>query len=452
MYPLYVKDYIIALTMYRGERARIAPAGRYPAVSTIVAALVIVANCSPSAASAGVPAASFSFVSSTHIYTPSPCPESCRGAHFVAASTGAATTRSLVQPHQAPPRVFSSGILGQVAELSLGNATEPAALLGVTTSQALEQARVVAFPSSNSSNMLVAGQDFLLYDVAAPARPSLLANATTPMRGWSGGGDNGVNGVVLLAAADHTLVVGAAMPGLLVAARLAQPASLEYAGALDLSTAAGGSGPRLERAFDASVLRRTGGGALVSVVAAVGQGVVATFAVDVGAAPSNWTQVGATWTAPSTAGWSTHTGCNRVRAYDGVAFVACFGVGEHGVVVAVDLDVAAPQLLWQREFVDKQPTGMLLSGRALVVAGGRDLMVWNVSDARRAGVVVASCGAACSAALPGEGQNAHSMALVRDGARGRLLLAISAQVSNNIGVVSVDDPAVVALLNARLHA
>jgi len=124
--------------------------------------------------------------------------------------------------------------------------------------------------------------------------------------------------------------------------------------------------------------------------------------------PSRW-RVQQTIATPTA--WGLSTGCNRIRVRAGHAFVSCFNIAgqPHGIVVVVDL--AARAVLRQFPFVDEQPTGMLVIGKALFVAGGRDVMVFNITDPART-TVVATCGAPCQRALVGPGQNAHSMGCV----------------------------------------
>eukprot|EP00041_Stephanoeca_diplocostata_P020123 m.443313 g.443313 ORF g.443313 m.443313 type:complete len:146 (+) comp21483_c0_seq12:504-941(+) len=67
-----------------------------------------------------------------------------------------------------------------------------------------------------------------------------------------------------------------------------------------------------------------------------------------------------------------------------------------------------PTLVRSWPFVDEQPTGMLVNGDALFVAGGQDIMIFDIGSKAVGGsplntTLVASCGNACAAAMPGAG-------------------------------------------------
>jgi hypothetical protein len=108
-------------------------------------------------------------------------------------------------------------------------------------------------------------------------------------------------------------------------------------------------------------------------------------------------------------------------------------------------------LVWPRltavvPFATRQPTGMLLVGDALFVAGDRDIMVFDMRAAAPSGAppLLATCGAACAEVASSEGQNFHSMAHRAEG--GVHLLFVTAQIDNRVGCLAIQDPAVIALL------
>eukprot|EP00041_Stephanoeca_diplocostata_P020129 m.443290 g.443290 ORF g.443290 m.443290 type:complete len:146 (+) comp21483_c0_seq9:331-768(+) len=108
-----------------------------------------------------------------------------------------------------------------------------------------------------------------------------------------------------------------------------------------------------------------------------------------------------------------------------------------------------PTLVRSWPFVDEQPTGMLVNGDALFVAGGQDIMIFDIGSKAVGGsplntTLVASCGNACAAAMPGAGQNAHSLGYSKYG--NSHLLFLSAQTGNNVGIVEITSPAVISLL------
>lgn len=82
-------------------------------------------------------------------------------------------------------------------------------------------------------------------------------------------------------------------------------------------------------------------------------------------------------------------------------------------------------------FVSQQPTGMLVVGDALIVAGELDMMVFDMSKPGGAPPpLLATCGAACSKVGKDPGQNFHSVTYKLIG--GKHLIFISAQIDNNV--------------------
>ena len=84
-------------------------------------------------------------------------------------------------------------------------------------------------------------------------------------------------------------------------------------------------------------------------------------------------------------GWdATGRGCNRIRVHQPSqrAIFSCFGGGHgHASVGFVDLSSPAePRLMAAVPFVTEQPTGMLVVGDVLIVAGGLELMARPEQD------------------------------------------------------------------------
>lgn len=104
-------------------------------------------------------------------------------------------------------------------------------------------------------------------------------------------------------------------------------------------------------------------------------------------------------------------------------------------------------------FYISQPTGMLIVGDALFVAGEHDMMVFNLGASDPAVAVanlplVATCGAACARVGDAGGQNFHSVAykLMQFGSEYKHMVFISAQIDNNVGAVEIIDPEIISLL------
>lgn len=211
-------------------------------------------------------------------------------------------------------------------------------------------------------------------------------------------------------------------------------APLRLAGSFDLGTPA----------YDIDVFRASDGQQFVAVVSPQGSALVSLIAVTdrstgVVVPPSRWHVNRTILTPPS---WGDTTGCNRIRVRGGHAFVSCFNVLKPSGIVAV-FSLQTGAFVRHFPFADVQPTGMLVVGRALFVAGGRDVMVFNITDPATTSVVT-TCGGACKQALLGPGQNAHSLAhAVINGTR---VLVISGQVDNGLGAVAVVDDRVLRLM------
>jgi hypothetical protein len=86
---------------------------------------------------------------------------------------------------------------------------------------------------------------------------------------------------------------------------------------------------------------------------------------------------------------------------------------------------------------------MLVTGSAVLVAGGRDMMVFNMT-LPEAPTLAATCGEACARVMLSSGQNAHGLDVQRN--HGQALVLLTAQIDNRLGAVEVLDPALEALL------
>ena len=189
------------------------------------AALLLAAACtvSPDPAAA---APSFQFISALHT-APPPITER-RGYHFV-----------LAGPEPDSAIVYACGINGELTTAELVSSTELGTptrgdvgtpqlmLLNTTVSPDLLQSRAMLWIGGQ---LVVSNHEFLFYEpnVAKPAAGlRLVTNITTPMTGMfspnhaKGGHDNGINGIVTATDTQGTtLLLGAAMPGILIAAAL----------------------------------------------------------------------------------------------------------------------------------------------------------------------------------------------------------------------------------------
>ena len=115
---------------------------------------------------------------------------------------------------------------------------------------------------------------------------------------------------------------------------------------------------------------------------------------------------------------------------------------------------------------------MLVVNDALFVAGGQNVMVFNVSsrDAilqQKDDAVVATCTGACTKVMLSAGQNAHSLAYERRAGRhgpphntestgggclsDRHILYLTAQIDNRVGAVELVAPAAVQLVCAGME-
>eukprot|EP00656_Telonema_subtile_P015696 TRINITY_DN18258_c0_g1_i1.p1 TRINITY_DN18258_c0_g1~~TRINITY_DN18258_c0_g1_i1.p1 ORF type:complete len:280 (-),score=38.95 TRINITY_DN18258_c0_g1_i1:186-1025(-) len=271
-------------------------------------------------------------------------------------------------------------------------------------------------------------RDFLFFDVSGD-QPRL--SQTVPAPTDTGSGDHpGLNGMVEVRGG---VIVAVAMNGSLVTA-LANGTGVSSALSLE---------GHLASTYDLDVYEERDTGCLYAVVVSAKdtQGLVAlvriTAATGGAVLPTeSWAVVGV---VPGT-GWK---GCNRVRVAGTTAFISCFGTNS---VAAIDIShPSRPQVVWEQGFVDEQPTGMLLQGNALLVAGGRSLAVYNISDTQSP-TLAATCTDACAQVLVSAGQNAHSFAIYREALSGEVFAFLSAQIDNSVGLVRVVSPVIRGLL------
>jgi hypothetical protein len=453
---------------------------------TLIAVAVFAMAMMRSAGAGAAPP--FTLTSMIHI-DPAPGSES-RGFHFVVTSgvpLAECESSETQNTSIASRRVaWAAAIRGELVAVDIAGPGEPTVLYnkqepGPTTQ--LYQSRTIKWLPGNegsASGLCDGGNDGArsATETATPTRGLFvvsnrameLINATTPTNpstvavvNFTGGrvesGDNdglALNGLAILnqraakPGASSYIVVGAAMGGALSAAvvdvgggGLGPPVSMSEFGTW--------TGP-LVSAYDIDLYNSSDFGRLLVVVSPHGGTLLSvvsvTSASDRGTVlpTSQWAVHS---TVPNPSGWPANTGCNRVRVHPaGNAFVSCFADALNSVMV-IDLTLSQPKIIQTFPFVDEQPTGMLLVNNAvLFVAGGRDLMAFDVTKPHNT-TVLASCGAPCGKIMTTSGQNAHSLDHFYDATKSAHFLALTAQIDNNLGVVEIVDPFIVSLLDRR---
>lgn len=373
------------------------------------------------------PPSLFDHVSTIHV-PPAPNPEA-RGFHSVIAAEGL---------------VLAVGIRGELVAVNISEPERPRLLLNRQAPVALRHARSLAWVPGRR-RFVLADANVTLYDGSDAARPRALASVPFPETGEASPRAGGINGLVLVQGGDGALVLlGAAMNGSVVGVRLimdgAVTVGLQSLGLraptqpkryYDVSAAPGPSGSVIAFAVTPGGSRRL----LSGWVARAGS-------EDAVLPPPQWGR--AAISAETPPGWPAATGCNRVRAVRGAVFISCYAPALNNVLV-LDTTKAEAKIVANFSFVDEQPTGMLVVGRALLVAGGRDLMAFDITRPLSPRVL-GHCGTPCRAILPSAGQNAHSLAHLK--VDGRHLLCLTAQIDNNLGLVQVVDPDLAALMDA----
>ena len=298
---------------------------------------------------------------------------------------------------------------------------------------------------------------------AAPPLPRR-CRIPTPSSGKTVG-DDGINGLAAFSlAGGDRILVGAVMTGYIFVANVTDPTNVVPIGSFR-------DAELLPKIFDVDVFRSPVDGdfyavavcpeggesaVLASLRLTVGGGTallpVASFAV-VGHIPSHQPPRRGLHSdaGENGEGW-TFRGCNRVRVRTGAdgtvaAYFSCFGSGSVVVATANLTGGSAPVLTHVAPFPPTQPTGMLVVGSALFVAGGRAILAYNVTDPLTPLTPVATCGDdACGAVMRFDGQNAHGVAHVRLG-DGTHVLFPTAQIGNDVGAIAVRNPALAALMN-----
>ena len=402
----------------------------------------------PVAVHSPAPPAAVAFRFISRLAVPKPNTTEDRGFHTVLADNGSGV-------------VFGCGIDGQLVAADFGSPMEPV-LRDVVSGESMVQARTLLWDRQH--RLVVANQDFLFYQrPAASTAFELVANVSTALSGRpsrnphdSLGGDNGINGATIVTDMEGTeLLVGAGMPGLLVVAELGPtPRSL---GSCNMTAQ---PGPGLVKAMDIDQYRPAADLApLLVVVSAEDRNLLAVMQLTTSTnnttftTPEEWIATGTLPTSVlSTVGWdASGRGCNRVRVHHDSrrAVFSCFGGGHgHASVGFVDLTVPAkPRLMAAVPFVTEQPTGMLVVGNVVFVAGGRDLMAFDMAAKvapTEPAPVLATCGTACAGVAHDPGQNLHSMSYRLQ--NGRHYIFMSAQIDNAIGAVEILDPKVIARL------
>lgn len=382
---------------------------------------------------------SFAFVSALVVnYTSS---LDARGMHFVIPAEA-----------PAPMVVWGCGIKGELLPVDFAVPEKPVVRMGsAVLGPALYQARSLKWVGGH---LLVADRDLLFWNTSAGAgeRPTLEQNLSWAQAsgvgdvdaGAGGGGiaggtdDAGINGVALVTSpAGETMLVGATMHSMKLVTATPMGAGWEASETYGMDSAM----------FDVDALLTSTGPLLVAVGPAACEAdcpILRVFNITdgrTGRFRPDWRASGVV-----NRSWAGAKGCNRVRVHQKSrrAVFSCFGGND--LVGFVDLeDHKHPNLTGVIPFVTEQPTGMLVVGDAVLVAGGRDVMVFDMRAPPIRGVppVVATCGAACAAVAPSAGQNFHSIGYRLE--QGRHLIFISAQIDNIIGCVEVVDPKIIDL-------
>lgn len=96
--------------------------------------------------------------------------------------------------------VVGIGILGEFGAWNCTSLTAPQQIFLETNPDLWSQGRTLHWIDGSTSLLLVGAEDFLLYNTSATdGPPRLVANATTPMRGFHPkSDDNGINGVTIV--------------------------------------------------------------------------------------------------------------------------------------------------------------------------------------------------------------------------------------------------------------
>ena len=254
--------------------------------------------------------------------------------------------------------------------------------------------------------------------------------------------NRGINGLVLLR--DNKTVIGAHMSGLLCVAHLVPGVGSSRLRLKSLGTLATGSSPD---AYDIAVFE-TGSATSIVIVGPASEHVITKYLISAADGsilkPAQW-KVTATLAPPTD--WPASSGCNRIRVSGSIAFISCFAA-QLNSVYAVNL--SSMKIVSTHKFVDEQPTGMIIVGKALLVAGGRGLMAFNISTPA-APALVASCNGGdgsktCGRIARSGSQNFHSMGHRSDATTGDHFIVMTAQIDNNLGVLKVRNAALIKLL------
>lgn len=345
--------------------------------------------------------------------------------------------------------VWATGLIGELTAVDYSVLEQPVVAYHLLSPEALVEARTLLWLAEPQA-LLVAGRTASLFDASDPSAPSESAHVS--MAPYM----DGSNGLVHVELSGRRLVIGAH----------AMRRAPDHAGVLAVYSLSGENGKALEfeAMFNLTAVGSIGAACDVAVLEIDGQegGVfivaVSSWKADLGvmavvriASPSRQLLPYADWQVVSALHLSTKpsgtSGCNRVEVLGTYAYMACFGTTPHGTIEVVDLaNPIVPRVVVTEEFIDEQPTGMLLQGQALFVAGGRDVMAFDVSGAHGPLALVATCGQVCKDHIfLTPGQNAHSMTYMRSA--GRHLLVLTAQQENSLGMVELQSANLTHLLN-----
>ena len=318
--------------------------------------------------------------------------------------------------------VFGGGINGEFVAVDYTVSPESPVLDSRTTGPAFAQSRTLKWVGRNSTCsgrrtdgggsilLLVANRDMLFYNASsasASSKPVLVQNlsfaaanltnlavgaaatVTAAAAAWPAVAvavvaaatkpDGGINGVVeVTSPAGQTMLVGATMHRMtLVAARLVAAGGGTRATEWARFGVYGLDSP----AYDIDAVSTPSGPMLVTVGPAEGNEaafpVLRTYNVTdpgTGLFRDKWQAAGV-----AKRSWPNAKGCNRVRVHQRSrrAVFSCFGGDD--LVGFVDLrDASRPSITGTTAYISEQPTGMLVVGDAVIVAGGRDMMVFDM--------------------------------------------------------------------------
>jgi hypothetical protein len=149
-------------------------------------------------------------------------------------------------------------------------------------------------------------------------------------------------------------------------------------------------------------------------------------------------------------GFPRETGCGDTVEHNDLIYIACAGAN---AVLAVSLE-SDTNPVFNIPFPGRHARGLLLVGDALFVAGGNDVVVYDLSKvnpdtpSKTPPIQVGRCSAACAKILGSSASraNAHGMAYRYDAGRRTHNLVLTAAYANRVGVIALTSPAITGIL------